>query len=64
MVQLLADAGHIENAASITEMVLQQEGMMSTGIGGGIAVPHRMVRYRNGRSVRAPWQWLLRHRAP
>ncbi|MFP4151243.1 MAG: PTS sugar transporter subunit IIA [Alkalispirochaeta sp.] len=40
LVQLLADAGYIEDPSSITDMVLQREGMMSTGIGGGIAVPH------------------------
>jgi len=40
LVQLLADAGRIENAASISDLVLQREEMMSTGIGGGIAVPH------------------------
>lgn len=43
LVQLLADAGKISDAAAVTEMVLQREAMMSTGIGGGIAVPHALA---------------------
>ncbi len=40
LVQILADAGKIDSPDTITEQVVQRESMMSTGIGGGIAVPH------------------------
>ncbi|MFA7565623.1 MAG: PTS sugar transporter subunit IIA [Alkalispirochaeta sp.] len=44
LVQLLADAGKIDNPDTITELVIQRESLMSTGIGGGIAVPHCLSR--------------------
>ena len=40
LVQIFADAGQIGAPGTITEQVQEREAMMSTGIGGGIAVPH------------------------
>ncbi len=40
LVALLADAGKTDAPERITEQVIKRESMMSTGIGGGIAVPH------------------------
>lgn len=40
LVQLLVDAGLTEKGREITDLVLQREALISTGIGDGIAVPH------------------------
>ena len=40
LVQIFADAGEIGAPGTISEQVQERETMMSTGIGGGIAVPH------------------------
>jgi PTS system fructose-specific IIC component len=40
LVDLLHQAGKIENPAEVAERVLERESLTSTGIGGGIAIPH------------------------
>lgn len=40
MVKILKDAGTIKDAKSVVKDVLQREGLSSTGLGGGIAIPH------------------------
>jgi PTS system fructose-specific IIC component/PTS system nitrogen regulatory IIA component len=40
LVQILMDAGHIDNFDSVLDAVQEREDQMSTGLEGGIAVPH------------------------
>ena len=40
LVALLADAGMITDADTVTREVLEREALTTTGIGGGIAIPH------------------------
>jgi len=43
LVQLLADAGKIDCVSRYVYEVMEREEMSSTGIGRGIALPHRLV---------------------
>ena len=40
LVELLANAGRITDANEVTRQVMERESMTTTGIGGGIAIPH------------------------
>ena len=40
LVDLLSEAGKIENGDAILESVLEREALMSTGVGNGVAIPH------------------------
>ncbi len=40
LVEVLAAAGKIRDADQVTRQVLEREEMTTTGIGGGIAIPH------------------------
>jgi fructose-specific phosphotransferase system IIA component len=40
LVSMLADAGKVTDADQVTRQVLEREAMTTTGIGGGIAIPH------------------------
>ena len=40
LVDLLAEAGRIEDRDGILESVLEREKLMSTGVGNGVAIPH------------------------
>ncbi len=40
LVDLLARAGKIDDAEEVTRKVLEREELTTTGIGGGIAIPH------------------------
>jgi len=40
MVNRLAEVGVVEDIAAVTNALLERERVMSTGIGGGVAVPH------------------------
>ena len=40
LVEMLADCGHISDAATVEAAVLDREELTTTGIGGGIAIPH------------------------
>jgi fructose-specific phosphotransferase system IIA component len=40
LVEVLAGAGRINDADEVTRQVLEREAMTTTGIGGGIAIPH------------------------
>ncbi|HKJ85706.1 MAG TPA: PTS sugar transporter subunit IIA, partial [Spirochaetia bacterium] len=40
LVDLLAQAGKIDDADEVIRKVLEREELTSTGIGGGIAIPH------------------------
>lgn len=40
LVDLLAEAGRIEDAELVAAAVLEREALAGTGIGGGIAIPH------------------------
>ena len=40
LVDLLAQAGRINDAQMVTRQVLEREALTTTGIGGGIAIPH------------------------
>lgn len=44
MVDLLYRAGKIKNPQEVQEALIQREKMGTTGIGGGIAIPHIMMR--------------------
>jgi len=44
MVELLYKAGKIKNPQEVQEALIQREKMGTTGIGGGIAIPHIMMR--------------------
>ncbi|MCL2182178.1 MAG: PTS sugar transporter subunit IIA [Chitinispirillia bacterium] len=61
LVQMLADAGKLDGAGGIdccVAAVMEREGLSSTGIGRGIAIPHRLaagvgaIVIAAGRSVR------------
>jgi len=43
LVQLLADTGKISNAQQCIAEVLEREKISTTGIGHGIAIPHRLI---------------------
>jgi fructose-specific phosphotransferase system IIA component len=43
LVRLLADAGKLDGVERYVEEVLERERISSTGIGQGIAIPHRLV---------------------
>ena len=43
IVNLLFQAGKIENPRKVREAIIQREQMGTTGIGGGIAIPHIMM---------------------
>lgn len=40
LVDLLAEKGHVSDAAALKEAVWQREGTRTTGIGHGLAIPH------------------------
>ncbi len=40
LVTLIADAGRITDAELVTSQILDRESLATTGIGGGIAIPH------------------------
>ncbi|MFW5683395.1 MAG: PTS sugar transporter subunit IIA [Spirochaetota bacterium] len=40
LVEVLARAGKIDDVDAVTEQVLERESLTTTGIGGGIAIPH------------------------
>jgi fructose-specific phosphotransferase system IIA component len=40
LVEVLANAGKVDDIDTVTEQVLQREALTTTGIGGGIAIPH------------------------
>lgn len=40
LVELLGRAGKIQDVAGVTDLVLEREELTTTGIGGGIAIPH------------------------
>lgn len=42
LVEILQLAGKIEDADAVTAKVLERESLTTTGIGGGIAIPHGM----------------------
>ncbi|MFW5785889.1 MAG: PTS sugar transporter subunit IIA [bacterium] len=42
LVELLAQAGKVDDPQSTLSMILERESMATTGIGGGIAIPHCM----------------------
>ena len=44
MVSLFAKAGKLRDAKGITEEVMEREQEVSTGIGKGVAIPHRLIR--------------------
>lgn len=48
IVKLLFDAGKIENPEKIEEKLIQREKEGTTGIGGGIAIPHIMAKEVSG----------------
>ncbi|HEX8906446.1 MAG TPA: PTS sugar transporter subunit IIA, partial [Longimicrobiaceae bacterium] len=43
LVGVLADAGAVADPAAVLRAVHQREEMLSTGIGGGVAIPHGKV---------------------
>jgi len=43
MVDLLSQAGKIKDSQKVQEEIIQREKMGTTGIGGGIAIPHIMT---------------------
>ncbi|MDR0306178.1 MAG: PTS sugar transporter subunit IIA [Chitinispirillales bacterium] len=43
LVQLLADSGKIKNVQQCVTEVLEREKISTTGIGHGIAIPHRLI---------------------
>lgn len=43
LVQTLADAPEVENSEALLQAVLEREDIVSTGIGGGVAVPHAKI---------------------
>jgi len=43
MVDLLSQAGKIKDSQKVQEEIIQREKMGTTGIGGGIAIPHVMM---------------------
>lgn len=44
LVQTLADAPEVESSDALLQAVLEREEIVSTGIGGGVAVPHAKIR--------------------
>jgi len=40
MVSVLDGAGHLTDSEAVTQSLLERERVMSTGIGGGVAIPH------------------------
>ncbi len=40
MVEPLVEAGIVESASKVTRALLERERVMSTGVGGGVALPH------------------------
>ncbi len=43
LLDILVQAGKISNSTDLVEELLEQENKVSTGIGEGIAIPHKMV---------------------
>jgi fructose-specific phosphotransferase system IIA component len=43
LLHLLADAGKIDNVARCLSEIMERERISSTGIGNGIAIPHRLM---------------------
>jgi len=44
LVGLLARSGHVSDAKTVVEDILERERLMSTGVGAGVAIPHAQSR--------------------
>jgi len=44
LVALLAQSGHVSDAKTVVEDILERERLMSTGVGAGVAIPHAQSR--------------------
>jgi mannitol/fructose-specific phosphotransferase system IIA component (Ntr-type) len=51
LVERLAQAGHVRSAAPVVRALLDREAVMSTGVGGGIALPHAQSPAANGFAI-------------